>query len=147
MCDGGERSVPLFSIKYTLSWVKASLSPLIDVFVTNAGLELATTIIGRLQIGKNNSWYMCVNQSDLLQVKIIYNIYCLFQDPLLARLYRSTRNQTWWGNPEKQVRTKEESKNYEQYLFFWANISFQSMLKYHNSICEFPNGFCSHVFN
>lgn len=47
----------------------------------------------------------------------MFNIYCLFQDPLLARLYRLTRNQTWWGNPEKQVRTKEESRNDELYLF------------------------------
>lgn len=37
--DGGKTSVPLFSIKYPISGVKASLSPLIDVFVTNAELS------------------------------------------------------------------------------------------------------------
>lgn len=59
-------------------------------------------------------------------------MYCLFQDPLLARLYRLTRNQTWWGNPEKQVRTKEESRNDELYLFSWVDISLH--FKDHNSI-------------
>ncbi len=47
--DGDKRSVPLFSIKYTLSWVIASLSPL-NVYAAN--IELASTIIGRLQIGE-----------------------------------------------------------------------------------------------
>lgn len=37
--DGGKTNVPLFSIKYPISGVKASLSPFIDVFVTNAELR------------------------------------------------------------------------------------------------------------
>lgn len=75
------------------------------------------------------------------------NIYCLFQDPLLARLYRLTRNQTWWGNPEKQVRTKEESRNDELYLFSRVDISLY--FKDHNSISflEINIGFCLHVLH